>query len=142
MTLRELVATAARWRASAVLATAVLDAWPALDLARPDPDGDLAGQLVDWASRHRPTLTERLLLDAHRRPGYVYWRQLAGVAVRPRLARPAAATWAPWSWPQPDYLADRRWSVASHLRRAGRTLTAPVRNAAVGAARRVRRRGG
>ena len=125
-----------------MLAAAVTDAWAELDLARPDPD-QRPGR-ASWWPGPRPTarpLGERLVLDAHRRPGYVYWRQLVGVAMvagtsdRLRYLRALL-------WPQAGYLADRSWSMGRHLRRAVRTLDAPIRNRLVELGRRLGRRSG
>ena len=117
------------------------DAWAELRLAQPAPDQDLAAPLVAWAATCRPRLGERLVLDAHRRPGYVYWRQLAGVTMvsgtsdRLRYLRALV-------WPQAGYLADRSWSMGRHLHRAVRTLGAPIRNRLVELGRRIGQRSG
>jgi hypothetical protein len=135
------ISLARRWRAGAMLAAAVTEAWTELDLPPPGPDQTLAGGLVTWARSYRPPLGERTVLDAHRRPGYVYWRQLVGVSMvsgtsdRLRYLRALL-------WPQRDYLADRSWSMGRHLRRAVRTLDAPIRHRLVELGRRVGRRSG
>jgi hypothetical protein len=130
------IEVARRWQAQAMLAAALTDAWAALDLPRPEADRPPAHDLLDWAGRYRPTSRERLVLDAHRRPGYVYWRQLAGVimveGVEARLRYLQAL-----AWPQAGYLADRRWSMGGHLRRAGRAVSAPIRHRLVAMARRI-----
>ncbi len=135
------VALARRWRARAMLAAAITDAWAELALPRPGPDQPLASELVTWARGYRPSLAERVVLEAHRRPGYVYWRQLVGVSMvsggadRLRYLRALL-------WPQSGYLADRSWSMGRHLRRAVRTLDVPIRNRLVGLGRRIGRRSG
>ncbi len=135
------VALAQRWRAGSVLATAVVDAWFELGLPQPTTDQPLARDLLTWARSYRPGLGERLVLDAHRRAGYVYWRQLVGVAVvsgrGARLDYLRALL-----WPQATYLADRSWSLGRHLRRAIRALDAPLRIRLVASARRLGRRWG
>ena len=125
------------WRAEAMLAAAVNETWAALGLAPPDDDATLARGLVTWAANHRSGPVDRLVLEAHRRSGYVYWRQLAGVIMVPGLQARREYLLA-LAWPQSDYLADRRWSWGAHLRRAVRTLGAPVRLRLVARARRVR----
>ena len=131
---RDVLAMAARWQATAVVAVAVRDAWLTLDLRGTDPP-----ELVSWSRSYSPTARERLLLGAHRRPGYVYWRQLAGVIVLPDA--PARGRYLlALALPQPSYLAQRRWSFTYHARRAWRTFNEPVRSKLVGAARWIRRR--
>jgi Uncharacterised nucleotidyltransferase len=128
--------TAARWQASAVLADAVAQAGRRLDLptgrAAPSPS------LTAWAEAYQPDRRSRLLLAAHRRPGYVYWRQLAGVVVLDGWRDRAGYLRALVS-PQSDYLTDRRWTWTGHLRRAWRSLSGPVRHRLVAAARGIRR---
>ena len=126
------LAAATRWQARAVMAEAVTWAWRTLAVAeRPD--------VVLWAERYRPTRRERWLLDSHRTTGYVYWRQLAAVAVLPGIeprARYLQATLAP----QASYLERRRWTFANHVRTALRALSRPVREPVVRGVRRFRRR--
>ena len=135
------LAMADRWQASAVLALAVTEAWAVLDVDPPGTDRPGAARLVAWAHTRRPSMAERVLLDAHRRPGYVYWRQLAGVAVLPGVTDRAQYLRALVS-PQSGYLAERSWSLGRHLRRAVRTVDAPVRNRLVAWGRRLGRRSG
>jgi hypothetical protein len=128
---------AIRWRADTMLAAAVNDTWTTLGLAPPADHAELARGLVDWARGHRGGPVDRLVLAAHRRSGYVYWRQLAGVIMVPGLSARRDYLLA-LTWPQADYLADRQWSWRGHLRRALRSLSAPVRLRVVATARRVR----
>jgi Uncharacterised nucleotidyltransferase len=131
------VAAAGRWQARAVLAEAVSQTWSTLGLAAPAPLG--APAITAWATGYRPTAGERLLLQAHRANGYVYWRQLAGVVVLSgwdQRARYGAAL----VWPGPGYLRDRSWSMGQHLRRALHTVDAPIRHRLVAVSRRLGRR--
>jgi hypothetical protein len=134
----EVIATAGRWQATAVLAAAVRESWMALDLPRSSA-GPVADRLLRWADAARPTRRERLLLNAHRRPGHVYWRQLAGVLVIHGGAARARYLLA-LAFPQSEYRADRRWSVADNARRAWRAVTGPARHRIVAWGRRRRGR--
>ncbi len=135
--LEAVVATARRWQARAVLADAVSQTWAVLGLASTDPIR--TRPVTSWAVGYRPTQRERLLLEAHRANGYVYWRQLAGVVVLTGWG-PRAHYLAALIWPGPGYLRDRSWSIGQHLRRAVRTIDAPLRHRLVVLGRRVGRR--
>jgi len=136
--LDDTVAAAGRWQARAVMAEAINWAWPTL--GPPDrPDRPDRPAIVAWAASYRPTRRERLLLASHRTTGYVYWRQLAAVLVLPGIeprARYLAATLAP----QSSYLDGRHWTFLAHVHLAWRALSRPVREPAVRAGRRLRRR--
>ena len=133
----DVIAAADRWQAAALVAEAVLAAPGRLGL---QAGGDRPGPLADWAAGYRPGGRERLLLAAHRGPGYVYWRQLAGVVVLSGSRARAAYLWALLS-PQSSYLAERRWRRGGHLRRGWHNLTLPVRRRVVATFRRFRRLG-
>jgi hypothetical protein len=139
------VATAGRWQARAVVAAAVTWSVATLDLAgslgtpgTSDPGTAALRDLWCWAHRYRPTRRERLLLAAHRAPGSVYWRQLAGVLVI-RGAGDRARYLFALIWPQRAYLEARAWSPRHHVRRAWLTLSGPIRRPAVATWRRIRR---
>jgi len=132
----EVVAAAARWQASALVAEAISSAPIRLGLAT---DPSRRGPLDDWAHGYRPTARERLLLAAHRGPGHVYWRQLAGVVVLSGSG-PRAAYLRALVVPQASYLTERRWKRRGHVRRGWRTLTGPVRHRVVAGGRRAARR--
>ncbi len=136
----ELVATARRWQATAVVAQALRHSRRTLALPA-DAGPAAASQLFAWADSVVPSARERLLLSAHQRPGYVYWRQLAGLVVV-RGTRARVDYLRALALPQQDYLADRRWSIGHHARRAWRAVTSSVRNRLVRTVRRVRRRAG
>ncbi len=72
----EVLAEARRWRATAVVTDAFARTWRTLDLP-PDPF------VERWTAEARATPLERLLLQAHLAPGYVYWRHLAALLVLP-----------------------------------------------------------
>jgi len=130
------VGAASRWQCGVLVAEAVRDAPRRLGLP---PDALAHHPLHEWARLRPPTTRDRLLLAAHRGPGHVYWRQLAGVLVlsggrqRREYLRSLVA-------PQRAYLTQREWRPATHVRRGWRTLTGPVRHRVVAAARRARRR--
>jgi hypothetical protein len=127
----ELLAAAARWRATAVVTDALIRTWRTLQL----PDHPWVDE---WLARAAPTRLERLLLAAHLAPGHVYWRQAAALLVLPGVE----ARWRYLSAiaaPQARYLEERTSSRAGHARRSWRSLSRPVREPAVRVARRLRR---
>jgi hypothetical protein len=131
----DVIAAADRWQASALVAEAVAAAPGRLGVA---PPTDPPRPLTAWAQEYRPERRERIVLAAHRGPGYVYWRQLAGVIVLSGSRARATYLRALVS-PQTSYLTERRWRRGGHLRRGWRTLTSPVRQWLVATARRIRR---
>ena len=122
-----------------MLAEAVADAPVRLGLTGEAVGNAAAGRAGPGATR--PPTRERVLLAAHRGPGYVYWRQLAGVVVLSG-PRPRAAYLRALVAPQASYLTERRWKRGGHVRRGWRTLTGPLRHRVVAAARRATRRAG
>jgi hypothetical protein len=132
----DVIAAARRWQGSALVAEALAGAPARLGLAGEE---HRSGALAEWARTYAPSTRERVLLAAHRGPGYVYWRQLAGVMVLTG-SRPRAAYVRALVSPQTSYLTDRHWKRGGHVRRGWRTLTGPVRHRVVAAARRASRR--
>jgi hypothetical protein len=131
----EVIAAAERWRCAALVAEAVIESPGRLGLRGDEIDDPL----LEWARRRRPSTFDRVLLAAHRGPGYVYWRQLAGVLVLSG-SRERGQYLRALLVPQRAYLRGRDWRAASHARRGWRTLTGPVRHRVVAGARRVGRR--
>jgi hypothetical protein len=132
----EIVAAAERWQCAALVAEAVTEAPVQLGLTADGRD-----PLLDWARRHRRTTRDRVLLAAHRGPGYVYWRQLAGVLVLSGV-RDRSRYLGALVVPQRAYLHGREWRTTTHTRRAWRSLTGPVRHRVVAGARRIAHRAG
>ena len=96
--------------------------------------------LAEWARGYRPPTRERVLLAAHRGPGYVYWRQLAGVVVL--SGRPAAGGLPPSPGVAPDELPDRAAleagrSPAPRLAHPDRAGATPRRGASAAESRRA-----
>jgi Uncharacterised nucleotidyltransferase len=135
-TAADVIAAAGRWQGSALVAEAVSAAPVRLGLTG---ERVRSGALAEWALSYVPTPRERLLLAAHRGPGYVYWRQLAGVVVLSG-SRPRADYLRALVSPQTSYLTERHWNRRGHARRGWRTLTGPLRHRVVAAARRASRR--
>jgi hypothetical protein len=154
----EVVALARHWRALPVLGDAIATSRQVLGLRSPNsldnPNSPnslnspraggpaaLADDLSARLAREPGPWSDRVLLAAHRRPGHVYWRQLAGVAVlrswSDRLAYLRAL-----AWPTSTYLRGRRWSLVDHARRAVRAVDAPIRHRVVQLGRRLGRRFG
>jgi hypothetical protein len=132
----DVIAAAERWQGRALVAEAIATAPVRLGLA----DETLRdGPMAEWADSYHPSTRERALLAAHRGPGYVYWRQLAGVVVLSGPG-PRAAYLRALVSPQTSYLTERDWKRGGHVRRGWRTLTGPVRHRVVAAARRANRR--
>jgi hypothetical protein len=106
----EVIATARRWGARALLARALTAAWAELD-----PPGGPA--LVDWAEAYRPTRREQLVLAAHVGPQRATTRHLAATLVLPGWGDRAAYLRAV-AWPQRSYLEARGFGRAGHAQRA------------------------
>lgn len=97
---------AARWRAEAVLASAVRDAWRTLRLTTRPP-------LVEWADRYRPARRDRMLLASYRGAARGYTSQAASVLVLPSW-RDRAAYLRAIAWPSQAYREARglgRWGL-------------------------------
>jgi hypothetical protein len=111
----EVLELAERWRARAVMARALTEAWEALDPG-------FTPALVDWARSYRPSPSERALLASHRGPARAYTRHAAALLVvaglRPRLAYLRAI-----AWPQRAYLQARGVSRAGFVGRAAKRLS-------------------
>jgi hypothetical protein len=99
------LASAASWRAEAVLAAGITDAWRMLRLTdRP--------ALLEWAQRHRTTRRDRVLMAASRGPARGYTSQLTSLIAIPGF-RPRLAFLRAISWPSQEY------RDARHLGRFG-----------------------
>jgi len=110
----DVLTMAHRWRAEPVVARAIVTAWDTLALTPRPP-------LVEWAHRHRPSRTDRLLLAAHEGPGRAFTRHVAAIVVLPGIADRAAYARA-IAFPQRDYLKARGMTLGSHAKRAWNRL--------------------
>ena len=99
------LAHADAWRAEAVLAAGVTDAWRALRLTDRPP-------LLEWAERYRSTRRDRVLMAASRGPARGYTSQLTSVIAIPGL-RARIAFLRAITWPSREY------RDARHLGRFG-----------------------
>jgi len=99
------LAAAEAWRAEAVLAAGITDAWRALRLTeRP--------ALLEWAQRYRSTRRDRALMAASRGPARGYTSQLTSVIAIPGF-RDRVAFLRAITWPSQEY------RDARHLGRFG-----------------------
>ncbi len=89
------LATAEAWRAEAVLAAGITDAWRTLRLTdRP--------ALLEWADRYRATRRDRVLMAASRGPARGYTSQLTSVIAIPGF-RDRVAFLRAITWPSAEY---------------------------------------
>ena len=103
--LEAMLARASAWRAEAVLATGITNAWRALRLTDRPP-------LLEWAERYRPTRFDRALMAGSRGPARGYTSQLTSVLSIPGLSARLAFLGA-IAWPSREYRSAR------HLGRFG-----------------------
>jgi hypothetical protein len=101
---------ARRWRAEAVVARALGDAWAALEPRFTPP-------LVTWARCFRPTPLDRLLLASYRGPARGFTSKAAATLVVPGVTDKLAYLRA-LATPQRAYLEQRGLSPGGHWRRA------------------------
>jgi Uncharacterised nucleotidyltransferase len=106
----DVLALARRWRAEAVVARALCDAWAVLRPRFTPP-------LVDWARGFQPTAFERLLLASYRGPARGFTAKAAAVLVVPGITDKLAYFRAV-VLPQRIYLERRGLSPSDHWRRA------------------------
>jgi hypothetical protein len=112
----EVLETARRWRAEAVVAHAVTTACRALALVDSAP-------IVQWAHTYRAAPMDRFLLSAHRGGGRAYTRHVAALIVIPGV-RSKLAYLRAITFPQRAYLEARQLTAGRH---AGRALRAVLR---------------
>ena len=108
------LAMATRWRASAVVGSAVTAAWDGLGL-------DATHRLAAWARSSEPSRRDGLLLRSYRGSGRGYSRTLASLAVL-RGVGPRAAYAIGVGSPSKEYLAARGLRRSDLARRLGRSV--------------------
>jgi Uncharacterised nucleotidyltransferase len=115
------VETAAAWRSSIVVATAVTDAWELLDL-------DRSHTAFVWAASQNPTSGEAAALRAFRQPLPFRRQALTGLATMPGIGRRAAYLYA-LGVPSKASRVARQRSLGAHLWRsvAARRRNRPLR---------------
>ncbi len=106
----EVLALARRWRAEAVLAGGLRQAWVDLDPGSAPP-------LVAWARGFVASRSERALVAAHVGAGRASTRHLAALAVVGGVSNRAGYLRAV-AWPCRDYLDARELRRRDHIRRA------------------------
>jgi len=89
------LALARRWRAEAILARAVRDAWRTLRVTVCPP-------LLEWADRYRTRPLDRILLASYRGSARGYTSQAASLLVL-RGIRDRASYLRAIAWPTPEY---------------------------------------
>jgi hypothetical protein len=112
--LQSVLDMAGRWRAEAIVASAVTGAWRELALLD-------CPAIVEWARAYRPTRMDRLLLSAHSGRRRAYSRHVAALVVIPGISSKLDYLRAV-AFPQQSYLEARRLSSTQHAKRAMRAV--------------------